>query len=131
MADEISVSAYVATDKNNVKVSSPQGRKKFDQTGLGSEVQEVTATTAAGGVAVTFGLSTPGWVRLRNEDETNFVEFGPYSGGIFYPLGKLQPASAAGEDDGGMALFQLASGVTLHLKADTASCVVEVLALED
>ena len=83
-----------------------------------------TLTVPTAGVDVDLSaLTTEGWVRLQNLDDANFVEWGPEVAAVFHPIGRLN----AGEP----ALFRLSPGKTLHLKADTAACLVQVLACED
>lgn len=81
-----------------------------------------TATVAGINVDLS-ALTTEGWVRIQNEDPINFVEWGPDVVAVFHPIGKLKP--------GEFALFRLSPGKTLHLKANSADCIVSVLVNED
>lgn len=62
---------------------------------------------------IAFGDVTPRVVVIENLDATNFVEFGPKSGGSMIVFGRIEPGS--------FAKFSLKSGVTLRMKADTAA----------
>ena len=61
---------------------------------------------------------TPRVVIMENMDGTNFVEFGPKSGGAMIAFGRIEPGS--------FAKFSLKSGVTLRMKADTAAVNVRI-----
>lgn len=72
---------------------------------------------------IDFGSITfKGWVFMLNLDDTNFVTWGPNSGGSMVAMGQM----FAGE----MALFRMRfSSTTLRMKADTASCKVYICGL--
>lgn len=57
-------------------------------------------------------------VIIENLDATNFVEYGPKSGGSMIAFGRIEPGS--------FAKFSLKSGVTLRMKADTAAVNVRI-----
>ncbi len=67
---------------------------------------------------IAFGDVTPRVVIIENLDATNFVEFGPKSGGAMIAFGRIEPGS--------FAKFSLKSGVTLRMKADTAAVNVRI-----
>lgn len=124
MANEIRVTA--ALEIANGTFSLPRigaAQLTFDQAGAGGGVPgQVTATTAGVDVDLS-ALGTEGWLWMKNLDDENFVEWGAYDGAAFHPIGRMEP--------GEPAVFRLSPGKTLHLKADTASCLVQVLANED
>ncbi len=63
-------------------------------------------------------VTTPRRLCMINLDTTNFVKYGPKSGGVMVEFGRLKP-------DGTPHTFDLApSGVTLRMIADTAACKV-------
>lgn len=125
MAEEIKVVASLQVDNGlfHLPKAGPS-IVKIDQNNPGGGVPG-TVTVTVGGIDIDLSppaLGTPGWVRMENTDPTNFVEFGIYNGGIFYPLGKMLP--------GEPALFRLAIS-NFRLKANTADCLVLVQACED
>ena len=67
---------------------------------------------------IAFGDVTPRFIMIENLDATNFVKYGPKSGGSMVLLGRVSP--------GGMAPFELGAGVTLRMVADTAACNVRI-----
>lgn len=94
-----------------------------------SAPESLTQTTEGGGNPgyVNVGTSeediafvdvTPRVVIIENLDATNFVEFGPKSGGSMIAFGRIEPGS--------YAKFSLKSGVTLRMKADTAAVNVRI-----
>lgn len=114
MADEVKLQLQVVVTNGNFKDVFQPGQKKYDQTtARGGSPGTVTVGTSE--EDINFGDVTPGWVVLQNLDATNFVEYGADNSGM-QKLGKLQP--------GGIACFEMASGVTLRMKADTAACDV-------
>ena len=68
-------------------------------------------------------VGTVGWLFLRNLDSSNYVVFGPKSGGAMVAFGRLK----AGE----VAALRVSSGVTLRWQANTAAVKVQVILLED
>lgn len=67
---------------------------------------------------IAFGDVTPRVVIMENMDGTNFVKYGPKSGGSMVYFGRIAP--------GGFARLELGSGVTLRMVADTAGCNVRI-----
>ena len=125
MASEITGTTNIQV--TNGTLSMPKMGKSFrdDQAVKGANNSVLSIATA--GEDVPLGdIATPGWVQLKNLNGANFVQFGPKIGGTFYPIGRLLP--------GLPNQFMLDAGVvpsttTLHLKADTAACLVRVTVL--
>ena len=61
---------------------------------------------------IAFGDVTPRVVIIENLDATNYVQYGPKSGGAMIVDKRISPGS--------FAFFELDSGVTLRMKANTA-----------
>lgn len=124
MAGEIKQTASLQLTNQNTKIPRLGGStNSIDQNTRGGGLPgQITAVTAGVDVTTT-GITTLGWMFLKNTDSTNFIEWGPKSGGVFYPIGKLKP----GEE----ISFRLSPGKTLHLKADTADCKCTLVILED
>lgn len=111
----------------NLNVQVENGLFKRDVNAQGREVTLsaqgaasgiMSVSTAGDGDALSLGdLTTPGWLYLRNLDETNFVVWGPDSGGSLIEIGRLDP----GED----AWFRLHPSATLRLAADTDTALVQ------
>lgn len=124
MANEIKVSASLSCTNGNFILPT-----------IGSAQQSITQTTLGGGgpgylsigtseEVVTFtDVSTLGWVFIKNLDSTNFVTFGPESGGAMVAVGKLKAGEAC--------VFRFQTGITFRMKADTAACKVQIHCLEN
>lgn len=99
------------------------GQLQFAQAAIGGGVPgSITVTTAEMDIDLS-PLGTKGWVRLQNVDETNYVDWGPKSAGAMVPIGRMLP--------GEPALFRLNSAAILRMKANVASCKVQILAFEN
>lgn len=92
----------------------------------------LTGQGAAGGIqiigtteeVVSAGdLSTRGWLRMVNLDSTNFITWGPESGGAMVACGRLE----AGES----AKLRTGPAVIIRAQADTANCKLWYEWLED
>jgi hypothetical protein len=63
------------------------------------------------------------WVRLRNVDADNYVEVETYNSTNYVKAGILYPGEMWGP-------VRVPENITLHLTANTAACIVEVIAAE-
>jgi len=100
-----------------------QRRETFTQNNDGGGVPGTVTVPVAGVNLDLSELGTEGWARFQNLDADNFVEHGPEVAAVFHPYGRMGP--------GEPACFRLSPGKTVHLKADTADCLVQVLVMED
>lgn len=87
-----------------------------DQASNGAQGQIVAVTTSCAAVSEG-GLTTPGWVVVKNLDPSNFVTYGPDSGGSMIPMGRLDPLEAQ--------VIKLSTACSLRWVADTATCKVQ------
>lgn len=124
MANEIRVSLQLTAQKGNDVVKFQPGQVSVDQNGSGSTEPELSIGTAEEDVVFT-DIAVPGYLCMRNLDDTNFVEWGPKDAGAMILMGVLKP--------GEVAVFRVASSTppTLRMKADTAACRVQFVMLED
>lgn len=67
---------------------------------------------------ISFGDVTPRFVLIENLDGTNFLKYGPKSGGAMIAFGRVAP--------GAFALLEMAASVTLRCAADTAAVNVRI-----
>lgn len=123
MANEIKI-------VNSISVSN--GNFLFPKIG-GSEIRCDQAAPGGGGPSyVKVGTSeediaipdvaTLGWCWMKNLDTTNYIKWGPKSGGAMVELGRLMP--------GKTALLQLAPGITLRAIANGAECKLQIHVFE-
>lgn len=71
-------------------------------------------------------ITTPGWCYMRNKDSVNFVTWGPKSGGVMVPLGRLE-ADDVGSGDFAVFRFSPTGPPVLRMQADTAAVDVEII----
>ncbi len=143
MANEITVRSGLVIRSGNLRYNSPQQAFRADMSGTpkGPTPGALTVTTVGVDVDLS-GLTVPGLVEITNLDETNYVEWGVYDPETlaFFPVGEILPGENYvlrlsrnfQEQYYGTGTGTSAGGETnrLHLKAHTASCVVQVLAFE-
>lgn len=119
MADELTISALLRFTKGTKDVSFSDQSQQFDVTG--TDYIQGTQTVGTSEEALAKGdITTPGYVFIRNLDATNFVKVRGATGGV--DCVKIK----AGE----FALFRFA-GTAPFVIADTASCEIEYLLIED
>lgn len=118
MANEITLTVGMRLINGLLRVTPEQITRRFNQTtarGGGPGVVDV-GTSAEN---ISFGDIVPGYVWAINLDTTNFVHL-RFSSGDNGPLLRA---------NGGMALFEMPSAVTLAAIADTATCKVWFMGL--
>lgn len=130
MANEITVNIGLRCENVTTGFKFPLlgGQSTITQTTVGGGGPGVvTAVTSGSGTTVDLSAMTnPGWAYFRNLDATNFVLIGTAgSTGVGY-LAKLK----AGEECT-LRLNTAMTGDIVYVKADTASCKVDVRVLED
>lgn len=121
MANETTIVAQLTCTKSGVTVSGNPGSKVITMAGdqLFSNVQEIGTTTEQ----ISLGeIATPGYVWLKNNDDTNFVEIDlntPVASGTAFVT--LLP--------GEFCLLPTRM-TTIYAKADTAAVNLAVVAVE-
>ena len=120
MANEITVTQAIQCINGNLRVSFPQLSRQFTQAATGLSDQLLTIGTTEETVSVT-DVSTLGWCVFQNTDATNYVHWG-FSTGVYG--GRMEAGEPAGP-------FRLEPGSTIYMKANTASCKVRALILQD
>lgn len=121
MANEFTYTTRFAVDNGNFEQVIDFGSLRDDQAGIGMHGGVVIVGTSEEDLA-TGDISTPGWLVIRNLDATNFVTYGPKSGGAMVAFGRLNA--------GDCHRVYLKSGVTLRWQADTASVKVQTALFE-
>lgn len=91
------------------------------QTGQGTHAGVAVVGTSEEDLGIG-DISTLGYLYIKNLDSTNFITYGPKSGGVMIDFGRLR----AGEH----AVIRLEPGITLRWVADTANVKVEFLLME-
>jgi len=116
MANEISISSTISTQKGTLQFTGRNLRIRQDQTTGRAGTFTVDVPTSE--VTIDFGDIAPGYVRILNLDADNFVRlrFATTVNAIRLPVG-------------GVALLYLDSAVNLIAIADTAACKIQVDAI--
>jgi len=125
MANEARVSSNLTLTKGNLDYASRPSSFTADvatANPTGPTPGSILVATAGTDIVLT-QLTTPGYVVLKNYDDTNFVEYGIWDGGTFHELGEVQ----AGEQ----YVLRFSRNLSgFRLKADTAACECSVEAFE-
>lgn len=125
MADELKYSLSVALTNGDLKVSYASGQVGVDQATKGAYSNVQVVGTSEEAIATGADLTAFGYCLLVNLDATNYVEFGPDSGGsggTMVAFGKLK----AGEH----AWLRLTPGITIKAQANTAAVRLLVIILD-
>lgn len=96
--------------------------RQFNQTAIGEAAGIVSIGTTQEPLAVG-DIGTEGWMKMKNLDTANFVQWGPGLQSTMVPIGRME--------FGESALFRMEPGTTMMLTADTAAVKVQFMLLED
>ena len=123
MANEITVNLQVNVANGNYSRRAAPGAINVDQAAQGQAGGVLSIGTSEETITLT-DITTKGWAFFRNLDATNYVEWGPESGGSMIGIGRLEPGEPA-------ALRLIPGSLTIRMQANTAACNVEVIVWED
>lgn len=118
MANELTHTTSLRLSKGNL-TRNINASATVNQTGVGAFWDTRTITTTESSIATFGDISTEGTVYLRNLDANNYVQVG-FSTGVY----GMRVAA------GRWASFPAEPGLELFLKANTASCQVEIFVSE-
>lgn len=122
MAGELTVTSALAANKTTASpyYSKPAGIQSFvvDQATPGGGVPGLMSAPTAGADVYITGLTALGLCEIQNLDPTNYVELGVKPAATFYPVIKLLP--------GEKYVFRLTTGITPHVRANTAACALSI-----
>ncbi len=125
MASEINLTSNLSVAKGGTSVASATSTLTTNmQSSLNNMIDTTQTLTAAADTAVTLGsiaTATDYIVRLRNQDATNYVEVS-IDGGLTYHM-KMMPGEFWGP-------VRIEGGNVVHAKANTAACIIEIVACE-
>jgi len=122
MADELKVQVTATLNKGNYANKFEPGLISIDVDAVGGHRPVVSVGTSEE-VISPGDVSTEGWCFMRNLDSTNYVQWGPESGGSMVTVGRIE----AGE----VACFRMEPGITFRAKANTATVLLEFWLIED
>lgn len=122
MANEITILFSLALVNGGHRESFVPGTLQLNQSAIGAHAPIVKVGTSEEDLAVG-DIATPGVIVLQNLDATNYITYGPKSGGAMVAAGRLNP--------GEVHCFRLDPGATLRWKANAAEAKAKVLLLEN
>jgi hypothetical protein len=122
MSNEITVSVSAQLSNLGLTDIFQPGNIQVTQTNqeLFRRVIALTAGSDTSLTALISGITTLGIAYLYNLDPTNYIQWGPDSGGALVPVGRLLPRSTSTPDI--PAVLRLEPGITLRAKAHTGNC---------
>ena len=123
MANEITISANLNCTNGGLAFATKESAVRINQTVQGGGGPGVVTVTTSDAALSLGSYTTKGYCFIKNLDSTNYVEFGPESGGAIVKVIKLKP--------GEYALFRLVNAATLRAQANTASVKCYIAVLED
>lgn len=122
MANEITVTQKLVVENGEFSENISEVGQRFTQAAIGGHGPVLSIGTSEEDFPVG-DVTVLGWLYLKNLDSTNYVTYGPKSGGAMVAFGRLE----AGES----ALLRLEPGITIRGLANTAACKVKMLLLQD
>lgn len=123
MSDEIQSSCTLRVANGNLKSNLTPGTITIDQAVAKGPSPGCVVVGTSEEVISFAELTTLGVIQITNLDTTNYVDFGPESGGAMVAAVRIQ----AGE----VWQFRLVPGVTYRAQADTAACNVVFAGFND
>jgi hypothetical protein len=117
MADEITHYHRTIVTNGDYTFDSGQVNLEIDQATKGVYSTVISLTTSDTAVSVS-NITNKGIAEFKNLDATNYIDYGPTSGGALVAFGRLK----AGES----FTMRLSPAVSLRMQANTATCLVQV-----
>lgn len=111
MANEIKLNIIASLTNGLLSDTFSTGQLSITQTTQGMHTPVVTVGTSEEDLSVG-DISTLGFMFLRNLDSSNYVTYGPKSGGSMVAVGRLRAGEAV--------VIRLEPGITVRWQANTA-----------
>ena len=120
MADELAIQIAMRLQNGSLNINHNESIS-VDQTNARGGVPGTVTVGTSEEVISTGDITTLGYAFIINLDSTNYVRFGPESGGAMVPFLRLKP----GEFD----ILRLEPGITIRGQANTADvdCFISIL----
>jgi hypothetical protein len=124
MANEITINMKGLVVNGYLRSEFNPGPLQFTQTTVGGHFPIVSVGNGAEEDFDTgdVGIANAGILMMRNLDTANYVIYGPKSGGVMVPFGRIK----AGE----LASFRFEPSITMRWQANTAAVKVQVWLLQ-
>jgi hypothetical protein len=123
MANELKVTLGMTYENGKLKDTIASETINVTQTTQGFEGKVVIVGNSAEEDLALGDIATNGFIYLKNLDTTNYVTYGPKSGGVMVGFGKLKAGEAT--------ILRMNTGVTLRWQANAANVKVLVKAYEE
>lgn len=125
MANEITIQSSISCANGNFKLTLNNGQFRVNQSVAGGGSPGTVTVAFASATTISLAdMTKPGFVWIKNLDATNYVTYGPDSGGSMVGFGELK----AGEE----TILRLSRTTpTVKMQANTAACEVQIHAFED
>lgn len=120
MANEITLNLSLAVTNGKMKQRFEPGAISVTQSAAEAYAPVVSVGTSEEDLPVG-DVATVGFLCVQNLDATNYVTYGPKSGGSMVAFGRIKP--------GEVAILRLEPGVTLRWVANTGAVKVQTLLL--
>lgn len=119
MAQTLSLTVSATAEFGNFKDSFTPGAVTIALANQGAASGIVDVGTSEEDLSIgDVGASTQGYLILRNLDSSNYVTYGPKSGGAMVAMGRIKP--------GEIAVLRLEPSVVVRWQANTAAVKVQV-----
>ena len=116
MANELTLNLKASFTSGNLSSDFPTQAGQLDVAAVEQNSSVFSLTTAE--TDLTFvGITTPGWLIIKNLDATNYITWGPKSAGAMILCGKIMATE--------FAIFRLGAAVTIRMLANTATVKVQ------
>lgn len=129
MADELTLVSSARININGINEQLMKQNLSVD-VASGVMIDTVQAIGTTEEVLVFTEVGDEGMFWIANMDTTNYVEWGPESGGAMVIVGKL-PARTTGEEPFWAGPVRLKVGTVIRAKANTAACNVRFILLSN
>ena len=118
MADEFTTTFTMSLSNGEIADSISVRFGKYDQSAEGYSSGTFTVGTSEEAISFNSDISSEGFLFIRNADDTNWVEYGPESGGVMVSFGKILAQE--------WSWLRLKPAVVLRMKANSAPVRVEL-----
>lgn len=122
MANEITVAASLSLDNGELVIPTYGGAYTDDQSAAAGGVPGYMALTTTEAAISTTGVTTPGWVWMKNVGSNVVIWGKTLAGPTYEEVGRI-PAGMA-------VVFYVGNSVSLFAKCDTGTCGLQVLIID-
>lgn len=122
MSDELKITISATLTNSSLRETINPSQMSITQNTQRSHCPVVDVGTSEEDIA-TGDIGTLGWLFMQNLDTTNYVTWGPKSGGAMVAVGRLKATE--------VAAFRLSPGITLRMQANGGTVKIKFWILDD